>query len=135
MKRLTFAIGLFTALACSGLEAQTALLANIPFEFQMGKTTFPAGEYSVQTTAHVLFVHQADGQRSTIMALTQPVSRERKAETGVLEFNRYGDTYFLSKIWSPGATDGEALPKTAREKELAGGAVPTQTVAIAVKSK
>ena len=36
MKRLHFAVGLFTAVACSGLQAQTPLRANIPFEFRMG---------------------------------------------------------------------------------------------------
>jgi hypothetical protein len=135
MKRLTLALGLLTALACSGLDAQTTLVANVPFGFQLGKTFFPAGEYSIQASSHVLSVRPADGQTSTIMALTLPISRLRKAETGVLEFNRYGDTYFLAKIWSAGSEGGEALPKTAREKELARADVERQTVAIALHSK
>jgi hypothetical protein len=45
MKRLHFALGLFAVLAALGLHAQsTLLLANIPFDFQVGNSLMPAGE-------------------------------------------------------------------------------------------
>ena len=135
MKRLHFAVGLFAALACSGLQAQTLLRANIPFEFQMGETAFPAGDYVFNYSAHLLVVHQEQGDHTTAMALTIPASRTKAPETGIVEFTRYGDAYFLAKIWTPASSDGGALPKTSREKELASRVIPNQTEAIVLQSK
>jgi hypothetical protein len=135
MKRLHFAVGLFAALACSGLQAQTPLRANIPFEFRMGQTSFQSGEYVFQLSSHILVVRQAEGQHSAVMTLTQSAWRLNKPETSLLEFNRYGDTYFLSKLWIQGSTDGEALPSTSHEKELARRITPIRTEAIALKTK
>ena len=75
MKRLTIAVGLFTVLACSGLQAQPKLEASIPFEFRMGTTTFPAGDYLFDCSSRVLAVHKADGRYTTAMAMTLPAGR------------------------------------------------------------
>ena len=135
MKRVHFAVGLFVALACSVLQAQTPLRANIPFEFRMGQTSFPSGEYIFQPSSHILVVRQAEGHHSTVMALTQQAWRSNKSENNIVEFNRYGDTYFLSKLWIQGSTDGEVLPLTSHERELARQMRPIRTKAIALKTK
>jgi hypothetical protein len=135
MKRLHFAVGLFAAMAGSGLEAQILLEATVPFEFRMGEVNFPAGDYQFKYSGHVLVVHQERGDRSTAMSLTLPVSRAKAPETGVVEFKRYADTYFLAKIWSPNSPEGAVLPKTPLEKELARAAPPLRTEAILIQSK
>jgi hypothetical protein len=135
MKRLHFALGLLAAMAGSGLEAQVLLEAKVPFEFRMGQVNFPAGDYQFKHSGHVLVVHQEQGDRSTAMTLTLPIARTKAPETGVLEFKRYGDTYFLAKIWSPNSPDGAALPKTPLEKELARTTPPVRTEAILIQSK
>jgi hypothetical protein len=135
MKRLHFAVGFLAALACSGLQAQTRLEANIPFEFRMGKTTLPAGDYLFDYSSRLLIVHQEDGHHTAVMTLTSPVSRTKAPATGIVEFNRYSDAYFLSKIFTAGSPEGEAVPKSAREKELASRAGPNQTEAIVLQTK
>jgi hypothetical protein len=135
MKRLHFAVGLFAALAGSGLQAQIMLQANVPFEFRMGAVNFPAGDYQFKYSGHVLVVHQEQGDRATAMALPLPVSRVKPPSTGVVEFKRYGDAYFLAKIWSPNSPDGAVLPKTPLEKELARATPPVRTEAILIQSK
>jgi len=135
MKRLHFAVGLLATIAGSGLQAQVLLQANVPFEFRMGQSNFPAGDYEFRCSGHLIVVHQEGGDRSTAMSLTLPVARTKAPETGVVEFKRYGDTYFLAKIWSPNSPDGAALPKTPLEKELARVAPPIRTEAILIKTK
>ena len=135
MKRFHLAVGFFAALACSSLQAQTELQAKIPFEFQMGARTFAAGDYKFQYSAGLLTVYQKDSHQTTAMALMLPVSRAKPPETGLIEFRRYGDDYFLSKIWTPWSPDGGALPKTSREKELARRTPPVRTEAIVLQSK
>ena len=135
MKRLIFAVGLMATLAFSGLQAQTLMQANIPFEFRLGETNFPAGDYNFHYSTHMLVVNQAQGAHAAAMALTLPTSRAKAPETGIIEFRRYGDTYFLAKIWTPDSRDGSALPKTPREKELARGGTPVRTEAIVLETK
>jgi hypothetical protein len=135
MKRLHFAVGLFAALACSGLEAQTRLEANIPFEFRMGETSLPAGDYLFDYSSRLLVLHQADGWHTAVMALTSPVLRTKAAATGVVEFNRYGNGYFLARIFTAGSEEGQAVPKTPLEKELSIRAAPTQPEAIVLQTK
>ena len=135
MKRLHFAVGLLAALVCSGLEAQTRLEANIPFEFRMGKSILPAGDYVFDYSSHFLAVHQQDGHHTAVMTLTSPVSRTKAPATGVVEFNRYGDAYFFAKIFAARSGEGEGLPMTAREKELASRTAPIQTEAIVLQTK
>ncbi len=138
MKRLHFALGLFAAFACSGLQAQTAIMkANIPFDFHLGKTVMPAGQYDLSYSAHLLTIRERSGGRAAhaAMALMVPASRPQPPSTGLLEFTRYGDTYFFERVWTPYSRDGGLFLKTAREKELASRGGPTQPTAIALRSK
>lgn len=135
MKRLQFAVGMLAAVVCSSVQAQTPLRATIPFEFRMGTTSFPSGDYLVQYSSQVLMVRNEDGDRHAAMSLTLPVSRTQPPATGLLEFNRYGDSYFLAKVWIPSSTTGASLPKSARERELAKRITPSRTEAVIVATK
>src|SRR5579864_8105801 len=120
MKRLHLALGLLVVAFCLGLQAQVPdSHAEIPFDFWMGQKLMPAGDYQIYhlMTGVVMFEERHDRHISS-MLLTHPVSRVDWGK-GSLQFTRYGDTYFLWKIWSPYQTDGYAASKTTREKELA----------------
>lgn len=131
MKQLVIAVALFAAFVCSRLNAQTAdLTATVPFDFRVGPTFMPAGNYAVHQSGWLLTVRQVGG--SAIVAFTLPASRRSAPSTGILEFNRYGDTYFLSKIWTPESSEGRAIPKGPQEKEIARrmSVEPVQTAAL-----
>lgn len=131
MKRLLIATGLFAALACSGLQGQTIMNANIPFDFQLGKSAMPAGDYQISYSPHLLMLRSTDGQH-TVNILTLPASRSKKAETGLLQFNRYGNSYFFAGVWTANSAEGSTVPKTSREKELARRAASSEATTIAL---
>jgi hypothetical protein len=134
MNRLHVFVLLFTGFACSGLKAQTTIMeANIPFDFQLGKSAMPAGEYRINYSQGILMVRSKDTHHSAIV-LTRPESREKATDTGLLQFTRYGDTYFLAGVWAPNSANGGALNKTSREKELASRAVPAKPATIALSA-
>ena len=119
MKRLQFLTGLAMLVLCSGAQAQSVvMLANIPFEFQMGSKQMPAGDYVIHYAPHLVTLQQGHGGTAAT-ALTTSTSRAKAPETGILQFNRYGDAYFLSNIWTPYSGDGASFFKSPREKELA----------------
>ncbi len=133
MKRLHFAFGLFAAIACSGLHAQnTTVRASIPFDFQIGQTRMPAGDYQFRHEHGWLAVQDQSGSHVTA-AITTAVDRPTMpTNKAVLQFNRYGQVYFLANIWKGDSDTGRSLSKSAQEKELAihGGPVQTTTVAL-----
>jgi hypothetical protein len=136
MKRTIGATILLVAASCLGLNAQTMQLrANIPFRFHVGQVVMPAGEYLVSQQNSILTVRKTDGHPSAAMFLTQPKDLSNPPATGVLIFNRYGDTCFLSTVRSPGSSVARILPKTRTETEYARAATQrVETASIPLKT-
>ena len=132
MKPLQFAVGLLATFASCSLYAQTMnVRVNIPFEFRVGETLMPAGDYSVRH-ANGWLALQENGGRAVAAAVTYATDLE--STKPVLQFNQYGDTYFLGKVSIPDFGIARAIFKTLREKELARRSSPGQTT-IAFQSK
>ena len=135
MKRLFYAAGLFTLLASVHAFGQTEVAqANIPFNFQLGGKVMPAGKYLFSQSRFVLHVKNASGQPA-VMLMTSPVSNRAVHADPTLEFQRYGDQYFLSKVWSPASKEGVALFKSKREKELARRSTFERTSEVALQAQ
>ena len=133
MKQLQFAVGLLATVASCSLYAQIMnARANIPFEFRVGEKLMPAGEYWIQHANGWLGLQETGGHRATAAILTY--ATDLKSEKPVIQFNRYGDAYFLGKLSMPGSDTGRAVPKTPRETELARISRPGQRT-IAFESK
>lgn len=115
---------LTVALAALTVQAQSAnqMKANIPFQFTIGNQTLPAGDYIVRYVNQdsgktALLFKSADGRTSRIvnMMSTQKTDVQTKAS---LVFNQYGESYFLSEVWTGGDQYGLALPKSRTERDL-----------------
>ena len=123
MRKANFAFlaaTILIALVAAPVYAQSIrLTANIPFDFIVGSTTMPAGEYTIDNmlgrkVAHVY--NQESGEN--VAALFHPATLPRGVGEGQasLIFHRYDNTYFLSKV-RDGSTEG-LLPITNKEREL-----------------
>jgi len=136
MKRTSLVLTAILALACSALHAQSLnARANVPFNFWMGKTLMPAGDYQIRYSNGLLQVRDDAGGESLESILTIPEHKLNPPEQTVLVFNRYGDTYFLAKLSSPELDGGCILPKTSREKEQLSGVRGDKPVLIALRRK
>jgi hypothetical protein len=130
-------ITLTTAVALSTAKAQTItslnLVADIPFAFNIGDKTMPAGEYTVQcvnpsSSTKVLQVRSKDGQNSVLVQTNSVIGKlENNAK---LVFHRYGDQHFFAQVWLPSDSIGMQALKSRTEKarELAHGKRATETV-------
>jgi hypothetical protein len=102
-------------------QAQELLVVNIPFDFVAGNIPLPAGEYSIRVSApeRTLFlIDRKDAAASTFINTNSVATTEIQTESKLI-FNRYGDRYFLSQVWTAGNSRGRQLLKSAREKEMA----------------
>jgi hypothetical protein len=111
---------LFTSLAPAQCHAQQVTQAKVPFAFQVGDTTMPAGEYQIQralpSSKQVQQIHRADSAVSAFV-LTIPTESTNKDAGPRLIFRCYSKECFLSEIWT-GHGDGRKLMVSRREKEV-----------------
>lgn len=117
------------SLTASSLTAQAQsadqLKASIPFSFTIGNQTLPAGEYTVRyvnqsSGKSALLFRSLDGRTSRIvnMNIAQSGRAEMKAS---LVFNQYGESHFLSEVWTGGDQYGLSLPKSRAERQMRSG--------------
>ena len=135
MYRFALSAGILAAVGCLSLHAQTITVkATIPFEFQLGAQTLPAGDYYVFHSDHVLRLRAAGGPIAA-MALTSAAAPEPNASPSKLVFRRYGNEYFLAKVWIGYARSGVAVPPVKRERELIAAARHSSPTTFALAAK
>jgi hypothetical protein len=120
---LLSAILLVTVVASAqGQTLGSRLKVDIPFDFQIGETKLPSGEYSVgrarQNSDDVVLSVEDHSGRSKALRTSMPVVTDKITENGKLVFHRYGDQYFLYQVWPAGATNGRQFPKSRGEREI-----------------
>lgn len=126
MKRhcnILMTILMLAAVLTVGAQAQTAnaqhVIAAVPFEFNVGNTTLPAGKYVITvlnptSDRRILQVRSTDG-RSSAMILTSGVIG-KAADDAKLVFHRYGDRYFFAKARMAGDATTLAAVKSRSER-------------------
>ena len=111
---LAFAV----VLAAATVQAQTRLIASVPFDFSLGQQSMAAGKYEVGYMSElVAVVRNADTGVSQLLIRSEHVQAYR-VQRAKLVFNKYGHQYFLSEIWDGNSNMGIYLPKSKREKEV-----------------
>lgn len=106
-------------------QASGPLKANIPFDFQVGNTMLPAGEYRLDQMNSILLLASADKSAHAAIAVRR-CETLKEQEKSKLVFHRYGSDYFLSTIWVAGDRAGRDVPTSKREKEIAKSAGSTE---------
>lgn len=115
---LLFALTIVSAQA----QSRSRLTAHVPFDFQVGEKTLPAGDYSVKRLSqNALLVESTDGEQSAIAPAPRSVegSATAKPSTEKLVFRQYGDQYFLAQVWMTRGSIGRALNMSGTERKAA----------------
>ena len=105
--RIVAILGIFLGLAVASVHAQapSKVEVNIPFEFSAGKTTLPAGVYSIKRLSGNNVTLRSENGKSSVI-LNAPVTHNSTDPNAVerLVFERYGDQFALSQIWLTAGT-------------------------------
>jgi hypothetical protein len=116
----TLVLGIMVALGLPAGAQTLRLKADIPFEFQVGHDSLPAGSYTIATTSsqNEIVLSQDNGGTALRLVFHRTDKGEASGQTSVT-FHRYGDRYFLSSI-QPGWTSiGFETQPSRGEKEAA----------------
>jgi hypothetical protein len=107
MKQKLTLLAVLIMASATWVSAQTGGLASvtIPFEFMVGRTILPAGDYTVDRNAStgILSLHGTSGQAdSQLMILSYPVESAQVHKGINLVFDQFGSHRYLSEVRYPG---------------------------------
>jgi hypothetical protein len=114
-----FALTMFAGKAHAQIVGD--LDVDIPFQFHAGNTKLPAGKYRIHVLDNsdltVMEITSTDGSTS---ALFEVQDAEANATPGKSEliFNKYGNRYFLAKLFDEGNPNGSEVVKSRYEKRI-----------------
>ncbi len=119
MKRLLLIVAIVALLAPAALaQAGSFITANVPFDFYVGQTRMPAGEYRVSYSGGagdvLMFTNYAVGKAAWVICYREG---SRNQGNPKLVFHNYGQTYFLARVLMS-ANDMRELPQTRDEREF-----------------
>lgn len=118
-----FSFALTFAVTAAHAQSTAPLKFHIPFDSVVGRTTLPAGDYTVRiedgTASKTLRIRNADGKHLFATGFMMSLRSRQLPAQGKLVFNRYGNQYFLTQIWHPAIGAGQSLPKSRTEREVA----------------
>ena len=134
---------LFTAVIAVTVFAQQAttdpcLRATIPFDFNVRGKTLPAGSYEIRRVnddmPNLLVISNLK-QKERAVFETENVDPKTFTSKGEFIFHRYGDSYFLSEVFSGYGETGRELTPSRQERtlrrEMASNKAKPETVALA----
>jgi hypothetical protein len=87
------------SVAATGANAQgRELKVNIPFDFTVGNTSMPAGEYTITAPFQEVLELQAAGHSASVVSAESNLESKSGSK---LVFRKYGDQYFLHEVLCP----------------------------------
>ncbi len=116
---LAIALSLFIGYAAAAVPLSFRIRAEIPFDFQIGKKKMPKGEYTFETVndvGTVLIRNEKGSKAMNFNAIKDKLTDKHKSK---LVFRRYGDQYFLSRIWDGNSETIWKIDKSSAEKKVA----------------
>lgn len=94
---------------------------SIPFQFHAGNVKLPAGPYRIHrlddADPTVLEISTVDGSTSALFQVEDTKTDSTSAKTELI-FNKYGDRYFLAKLFEDGSSSGSQVSQSRYEKKI-----------------
>ena len=104
-----FMLAVAALLATASAQSMRMIKVNVPFEFNFGNGTFPAGAYTlVQAQQHFLSLRDAQG-RTVAQLVTLGIESNRPADSTLLKFDTSEGQHRLVEVWREHESLGERL--------------------------
>jgi hypothetical protein len=124
---LVLALTIYSAKAHAQIVGD--LEVNIPFQFHAGHTKLPPGNYVIHllddSDLTVMEISSADGSTSALFEVQRAEANPTPAKSELI-FNKYGNHYFLAKLFDAGNPSGSEVLKSPYEKNVTREAAEAQ---------
>src|ERR1700676_374551 len=105
------------------------LEVNIPFQFNAGNAKLPPGKYIIRMLDNsdltVMEISSVDGSTSALFQVQAAEANSEPAKSELI-FNKYGNRYFLAKLFDEGSRSGNEVVKSRYEKRISQEEVESQ---------
>ena len=130
---MLFFMALVFALALYPNQAHAQIIGNlevnIPFQFHAGNVKLPPGKYLVHmldsSDPGVMEITNADGSTAALFEVQQAQDNSSPAKSELI-FDKYGNHYFLTKLFDEGNPSGNQLLESRYEKRVSQAAAEGQ---------
>jgi hypothetical protein len=116
---LVFALTIYPGKAHAQIAGDIEV--NIPFQFHAGNAKLPAGKYIIRmmddSDLTVMEITSADGSVSALFDVRQEEANSTPAKSELI-FNKYGNRYFLAKLFDEGNPSGSQVIESRYEKRV-----------------
>jgi len=119
---LTLVISVLLNAGVSQAQSRSQLQGKVPYDFWVGETQMPAGEYVIKThNPQVLLIQSKDGRKSQFITTSPEIRKPLQIAEGdgVLVFTHVGSKAFLSKVENQSENYNRKLPVSSMEREMA----------------
>jgi hypothetical protein len=124
---LFFAVTIYPSQAHAQIVGD--LEVNIPFQFHAGDAKLPAGKYFIHvlesSDLKLMEIASADGSASALFGVRTAEANSAPAKSELI-FKKYGNRYFLAKVFQEGNPDGSTVDQSHYEKTVSEAAVEAQ---------
>jgi len=122
---LSLFVALVLALTIYPSKAQAQIVGdlevNIPFQFHAGNAKLSAGQYRIHmlddSDLTVMEITSADGSTSALFQVRAAEANSAPAKSELI-FNKYGNRYFLAKLFDEGNPSGSQVMESRYEKRI-----------------
>jgi hypothetical protein len=106
-----------------------ALEVTIPFQFHAGDVKLPPGKYIIHavdnTDLTLMEISSADGSVSALFEVRDAEANSTPPKSELI-FNKYGNRYFLAKLFDEGNPNGSKVDESRYEKRVSQEAAEAQ---------
>src|ERR1700741_1958830 len=130
---LSMFIALVFVLTMHSTKAQAQIVGNlevdIPFQFHAGNAKLPPGKYTIHllenTDLTVMEITSVDNSTSALFEVERAQANSAPAKSELI-FNKYGNRYFLAKVFEEGNQSGSEVLESRYEKRVGKKALEAQ---------
>ena len=100
-------------------QSSYGVRANVPFDFNVGDKTLPAGKITARemsASSGALAISNLD-KRQHAIRIAHGVTSSKQSGRAKLVFRKYGNRYYLTQVWIPG-NNGLEFQKSKTERAL-----------------
>jgi len=116
----TLSISAILGVASVSAQVNHMVVVNVPFDFTVIDKHLTAGTYTLRSeTLQSTILIRGEQGGGAMFVLASSAQANKVQEHAELVFHRYGDRYFLNKIWYPGTDRGCELRVSKAEQEVA----------------
>ena len=112
-------IAILATAASTPAQSNYGMRITVPFDFTIGDKTYPSGSYTVGVSSNnldLIRLQATETSKTAFVTSTIPLKTAGDDHQPELVFNRYGDRYFLHRVWL--GAQGHQLPKSKLEREF-----------------